>query len=123
MTEVPGVLRFPPQACAGLNANYLGGAPADGYAMPALADLEGLCPVVIVNAEYDDLRASGEAFAAALASASNDVRQVLAPGMLHGFLNLPAEVGPIGQVLDLIAATVAEPACVSRPTFDPAPVH
>jgi hypothetical protein len=26
--------------------------------------------------------------------------------MLHGFLNLPASIGPVGDALDLIAATL-----------------
>ena len=91
-----------------LTVNYLGGAPssADGYAMPALAVLEGLCPVLVLNAEYDRLRASGEAFTAALAVAGVDVRQVTVRGLLHGFLNQPAELEPVDHCLDLIAATV-----------------
>jgi acetyl esterase len=93
-----------------LTVNYLGGpvSSADGYAMPALAVLEGLCPVLVLNAEYDDLRPSGEAFTAALALAGVDVRQVTVPGVLHGFLNQPAELEPVGQCLALIAATVKD---------------
>ena len=75
--------------------------------MPALGLLEGLCPTVVINAEYDRLRASGEAFTAALASAGVDVRQVLVPGVLHGFLNQPAELEPVGRCLDLVAEVVA----------------
>lgn len=57
MTEVPAVLRFPPSATRFITMNYLGGAisRADGYAFPALGVLEGLCPVLVLNAEYDDL--------------------------------------------------------------------
>jgi acetyl esterase len=112
MREVPALLQFPPEATSAFNVNYLGGpvSKADGYAFPALADLRGLCPTLVLNAEYDDLRASGQAFAAALAAAGVDVRQVMATSMLHGFLNLPATIGPVGAALDLIAATLREPA-------------
>ena len=93
-----------------LTVNYLGGplSSADGYAMPALAVLDGLCPVLVLNAEYDDLRSSGEAFAAALALAGVDVHQVTVRGLLHGFLNQPAELEPVARCLDLVAATVKE---------------
>ena len=109
MADVPPVLRFPPAATAFITRNYLGGAVsrADGYAFPGLAALEGLCPVLILNAEYDDLRPSGEAFAAALALAGVDVRQVRVQTMLHGFLNLPASIEPVSDALDLIAEAVA----------------
>lgn len=92
-----------------VSVNYLGGPlnRADGYAMPGLAVLDGLCPTLVINAEYDRLRASGEAFTAALALAGVDVRQVLVPGVLHAFLNAPAEIEPIDRCLDLIAETVA----------------
>ena len=64
------------------------------------------CPVVVLNAEYDNLRSSAEAFTAALAVAVVDVRQVTVRGVLHGYRNQPAELEPVGQCLDLIAATV-----------------
>jgi acetyl esterase/lipase len=108
MAQVPPLLRFSPETRRGITENYLGGpsSAATGYAMPALAHVEGLCPVVLLNAEYDDLRPSSEAFAAQLAVAGVDVRQVTAPGMLHGFLNLHAGIEPVDAALDLMAETV-----------------
>ena len=41
--------------------------------MPGNAVLEGLCPVLLVNSEYDDLRASAEVFAGQLSQAGVDV--------------------------------------------------
>ena len=108
MAQVPAALQFPPATSRFLNVNYLGGplSRADGYAFPALAVLEGLCPVLVLNAEYDGLRASGEAFCAALAIAGVDVRQVQVRAMLHGFLSLPATLEPVSDALDLIAGVV-----------------
>ena len=60
----------------------------------------------MVNAEYDDLRASGEAFAASLALAGVDVRMVTAPGMLHAFLIASDAVEPAARVRELLADTV-----------------
>ena len=109
LADVPLLLRFLPDVRRGITENYLGGpaSGADGYAMPANAVLEGLCPVLLLNSEYDDLRASAEAFAGQLAVAGVDVRQVLARGMLHGFLNLHAGIGPVDEALDLMAQIVA----------------
>ena len=65
-----------------------------GYAFPGGHDLAGLPPVLMVNAELDSLRASGEAFAGELAAASVDVQVVRARGAMHGYLN---EVGASGR--------------------------
>ncbi|HEY3260247.1 MAG TPA: alpha/beta hydrolase [Pseudonocardiaceae bacterium] len=118
MTDVPRILHFPPDTRHELTTNYLGGpeSRADGYAMPALAVLGGLCPTLILNAEYDDLRVSGQAFAAALAEAGVDERQVQVKTMLHGFLNLPSAIEPVGQALDLIADVVVARALVGTET-------
>jgi acetyl esterase len=108
MAEVPSVLRFTDQQTAGITANYVGGPPesADGYAMPAGADLAGLCRTVMIDAEYDDLRRSEEAFLLLLEDAGVDVTRHLTPGVLHGFLNLPAEVEPVDHAFQLIADAV-----------------
>jgi acetyl esterase len=72
-----------------MNSAYVGAIAADGYAFAALAaDLTGFPRTLIVNDEYDTLRASGEAFAEQLAAADVAVRVVLVPGVLHGHLNL-----------------------------------
>jgi acetyl esterase/lipase len=109
MAGVPELLRFSPAQMTWLNENYLGGplSGADGYAFGAQAVLEGLCPTLVINAEYDDLRPSGEDFVARCALAGVDVRQVTAVGMLHGFLNTRPDIEPVGQALDLMAEVVA----------------
>src|SRR3954463_14969118 len=109
LTEIPRLLRFLPEDRRGITENYLGGpgSRADGDAMPGNAVLEGLCPVLLLNSEYDDLRASAEAFAGQLTAAGVDVRQAVVPGMLHGFLNLHAGVEPVDAALGLMADTVA----------------
>jgi acetyl esterase len=107
--ELPDLLRFLPDDVADMHRNYLGGpeTSADGYAMPGLAVLDGLGRTLVVNAEYDDLRASGEAFVASAARAGVDVAQVMAPGMLHGLLFGPTSVEPVARIYDLLAATVS----------------
>jgi acetyl esterase len=108
MSQVPPMLRFTAEGTAGITANYLGGPPesADGYAMPALADLTGLCPVLMLDAEADDLRGSEEPFHDALVAAGVPVTRHLMPGLMHGFLNLPAEVEPVGRAFQTIADAV-----------------
>lgn len=54
-------------------------------------ELAHLPPTVIVNAEADDLRASGEEFARQLQDASVPVVSSFIPGTVHGFMNRPNE--------------------------------
>lgn len=109
MTEVPPLLHFPPEEVRTITEDFLGGpvSRADGYAMPGLAVLEGLCPTLLLTAEYDDLRPSGERFAAALALAGVDVHHVRIPSMLHGFLGLPSAIEPVDRALTLLAGLLA----------------
>jgi acetyl esterase/lipase len=111
LAELPLVFHVPAGDRNWVEKNYLRGplSSADGYAFPANAILDGLSPTLVLNAEYDYLRASGEAFTAAAALAGVDIRQVTVRGMLHGFLNLPAEVEPVRQCLEIISETVSRP--------------
>jgi acetyl esterase len=72
--------------------NYLGAGDdsADGYAMPGVAtDLSGVPPTLMIDCEYDGLRASAETFADQLRAAGVGVRQRVEPDVLHGHLARP----------------------------------
>lgn len=92
--------------------NYLGGpiASATGDAFPSLAEsLADFPPTYIENAEFDSLRASGEAFAAQLTAAGVEVELVTACGVPHGHLNdvgLPQAV----QTCERLARRLTAPA-------------
>ncbi|GAA1973101.1 alpha/beta hydrolase fold domain-containing protein [Microbacterium pumilum] len=107
LRDVPPARLFTPESRAAINRNYLpDGDDPHGYAFAGGHDLAGLPEVLIVNAELDSLRPSGEAFAAELAAASVDVRVVREPGAMHGYLN---EIGhPAAEhTLMLLDAAVA----------------
>lgn len=88
LRDVPPARLFTPESRDAINRNYLpDGIDPDGYAFAGGHDLAGLPEVLIVNAELDSLRPSGEAFAAELAMASVDVRVVRERGAMHGYLN------------------------------------
>jgi acetyl esterase/lipase len=104
---LPRMVRILPEDVAAMTADYLGDTPdPHGYALPAGAVLDDLCPTLLLDAEYDDLRASSEAFAAALVKSGVPVRHVMVPGVLHGFLNLPAYLEPVDHALAVLAETV-----------------
>lgn len=97
----PDADRFGPLALARMYQNYLGAplqeAPADdlpAYAVPGLATLDELAafpPTIMINDDIDELRVSGEAFAAKLRAAGVDVDVSTEPGTHHGHLNRPEE--------------------------------
>lgn len=60
--------------------------PADPYYCPGReTDLENFPPCVIVHGGCDPLRDDGISFAKKLKKCKNDVREILAEGMMHGF--------------------------------------
>ncbi|MEV8274165.1 alpha/beta hydrolase fold domain-containing protein [Microbacterium sp. NPDC077184] len=88
LRDVPAGRLFTPEIRSVINRNYLpDGDDPHGYAFPGGHDLTSLPPTLIVNAERDSLRPSGEAFAAELARASVDVRVVRQHGAMHGYLS------------------------------------
>ncbi len=91
LEHLPPAAAFAEPIFTAITENYLGApaAEADGYAMPAVGEFVGFPRALIINCEYDGLRASGEAFAAALAAADVDVQVLLAEDVLHGHLNAP----------------------------------
>ncbi len=92
----PEADRFFPAAVRAMYEAYLGG-PVDDAPLPAVpgtaaaSDLAGFPPVLMINDEADELRVSGEAFAATLAQAGVPVDLVVEPGTQHGHLNRPDE--------------------------------
>lgn len=107
LKSVPPARLFTPESRDAINRNYLpDGDDPHGYAFAGGHDLAGLPEVLIVNAELDSLRPSGEAFAAELAAASVDVRVVRERGAMHGYLN---EIGhPAAEhTLELLEQTVS----------------
>jgi acetyl esterase len=116
LREVPGVLVFSPEEGRRITENYLGGpvSSADGYSFPALADVTGLPPTLVVNSEYDSLRSSGELFAAQLADAGVPVSSRYEPGTLHGHLNTVGLDGAL-RTIDSIADVVRTSALPEQP--------
>ncbi|WP_159604931.1 alpha/beta hydrolase, partial [Agromyces humi] len=92
----PDADRFGPAAVREMYEQYLGGPTHDAplAAVPgraAASDLAGFPAVIMVNGEADELRVSGEAFAATLRRAGATVDVVTEPGTEHGHLNRPDE--------------------------------
>jgi acetyl esterase len=72
--------------------NYVG-TPAmldDPVAFPGLGSLHGLPPFLIVDAQFDSLRGSGQAFAAQLAADGGTVASECETGARHGYLMTPS---------------------------------
>lgn len=87
---------FTPAAVRAMYETYLGGT-VEGAPIPAIpglataADLAGFPATIMVNSSTDELRVSGEAFAATLADAGAPIDLSEEPGTTHGHLNRPAE--------------------------------
>ncbi|WP_243736035.1 alpha/beta hydrolase fold domain-containing protein [Leucobacter luti] len=98
---LPEQRRFSDDRIAEMYAFYLGAGPEGGAGLQAgdapvagelpAERLAALPPTTIVNADADDLRASGEQFAEQLRAAGVPVTASIQPGTVHGYLNRPEE--------------------------------
>ncbi|MET0296855.1 MAG: alpha/beta hydrolase fold domain-containing protein [Microbacterium sp.] len=106
LDDNPAADRFRPELVRAMYEDFLGG-PVDDAPLPAIPglatvdDLADFPPTLMINGEADELRVSGEHFAATLAAAGREIEAVVEPGTDHGHLNRP---GPAASAsLDLIA--------------------
>lgn len=118
----PAADRFGPDAVRDMYETYLGGPVDDAplTAVPGLAepsDVVGFPSTIVVNGDVDELRVSGELFAATLAAAGIPVELAFEPGTEHGHLNEPDEPAASATV-DRVAAWIDrgfEPAASDAP--------
>lgn len=104
--------QFGPDAVLGMYENYLGGSADDAevYAAPGIATsahLAGFPQTIMINGEVDELRVSGEAFAASLRDAGIDVDVHTEPGTRHGHLNEPSEPAAAASIDRFATAILA----------------
>lgn len=123
----PEADRFGPDAVRVMYENYLGGAVEDAPlgAIPGLAcpgDLVRFPPTLIVNGDVDELRVSGEAFAASLRAAGRPVDVVTEPGTEHGHLNRPHEDAASVTIQRFATRLAALPVSTPNPIPVPAPL-
>jgi hypothetical protein len=90
----PDADRFGPDRVRSMYEAYLGG-PVDDAPLPAVpgraaaSDVVGFPPVLMINGEADELRVSGEVFAATLVEAGVPLELSTEAGTEHGHLNRP----------------------------------
>lgn len=96
-----------PRALDIANRNYAGSRAAlsDRFAFPGGHDLAGFPPTLSINAEHDNMRASGDRFAAELRDAAVDVEHRVLPGTDHAFLNRPGQRAFVDAVDEIAAWT------------------
>ncbi|MFF8450002.1 alpha/beta hydrolase [Streptomyces leeuwenhoekii] len=86
-----GLVQFRPDTVRRMNHNYAGSAEAMAlpFAFPGGHRLPPMPPTLMVDADRDTLRASGEAFARELADSGTRVDRHVVRGSTHGFLDRP----------------------------------
>lgn len=108
----PDADRFGPAAVLAMYEQYLGGH-VDGAPLPAVPglatrdDVAHFPATLMINGDIDELRVSGELFAALLATAGRDIELVTEAGTQHGHLNRPDEPAAalsITRIADRLAA-------------------
>jgi acetyl esterase len=119
----PEADRFGPDVVLGMYENYLGG-PVDGAPLPAIPglataeDLADFPPTLMINGDIDELRVSGEVFAATLAAAGREVDVLTEPGTVHGHLNRPEEPAATASIERIATrlASLTTPATAVHPS-------
>ncbi|MEW1835962.1 alpha/beta hydrolase [Microbacterium sp. NPDC079995] len=103
--EVPASFRFPAAMFNLMYDTYLATSSSGGarYASVEGHLLNDLPPTLVMVAEFDDLRASGEFFADSARLAGVDVSEYLARGVVHGHLAMPADIPETDRSLQVIA--------------------
>ena len=103
---LPPLARFDRESRRRIYSEYLGELFDDppSYGTPAIAELHGLPPFAIANAEYDDLRSSGEDFGRLLREAGVTVEERCELGMPHGYLNHLGDVLGADRTVDHFVA-------------------
>jgi len=86
-----------------MNRSYAGSSDAltNRRAFPGGHDVGGFPPTLLVNAEHDTMRASGDLFATELRDAGVDVEHHVLPGTRHAFLNRPG-LAPFDTAVSMI---------------------
>lgn len=96
--------RTPQETIELLINNYAPGTDGDSpYAFPGGHDLANVPATLIINADSDLLRTSGEHFAAELALAGGDVTLLRESNTFHGYLNHPEVPGASRTVARVLA--------------------
>ena len=100
-----------------LSLNYVGAEDRfdDPEAFPGSADVRGLSPVLVIDAEVDGLRATGERFAEQLAEAGVVFELHTEPSTEHGYLNEPSSPATPSSV-DRIIRWIVDGPMTSRST-------
>lgn len=93
-----------------VNRNYAGSEArlTDRLAFPGGHDLKGFPPTLMINADRDAMRASGDQFAVELRRARVDVDYHLLPGARHAFLNRPRH-NDFATAIELMASWCLAP--------------
>jgi acetyl esterase len=98
-------LTHAPWALNMANRNYAGSEEAlvSRFAFPGGHELAGFPRTLLINAEHDNMRESGDVFAAELGATGADVQHHVLPGTRHAFLNRP-RLRAFSTAISIIAA-------------------
>ncbi|WP_223690701.1 alpha/beta hydrolase [Leifsonia poae] len=93
LTGIAGRIAFTPDSYERMTHNYVGDETLYATAFPAGESLAGLPDALVMDADRDSLRASGDQFADELRAAGVAADYVVIEKTLHGFLNQPRTRG------------------------------